>query len=118
MIKLVVLVLAAAVFVQGRPDYTGYNDDIVEAAASGDWDQVGKLLTSGLEEDGIWKSLALGDVKELKPAPGGHVYGESEFTFHESSDVNGQKSEKSGGHKVINDDGKVSEYDFKPQISH
>lgn len=66
----------------------------------------------------LLQSLSLGNIKDLKPVQGGHVYGESELTFHESSDINGQKLEQSGGHKVINDDGKVIEYDFKPQIHH
>lgn len=44
------------------------------------------------------------------------MYGESEVTFHSSSDLDGQKTEQSAGHKIINKDGLVKEFDFKPKF--
>ncbi|KAI8438185.1 hypothetical protein MSG28_010806 [Choristoneura fumiferana] len=54
------------------------------------------------------------DVRSLKPQGGGHVYAESDVNFKSSSSNNGQYASQSGGHKVINNDGAVSEYDYKP----
>ncbi|KAJ0182711.1 hypothetical protein K1T71_002080 [Dendrolimus kikuchii] len=53
-------------------------------------------------------------IKNLKPIPGGHVYGEAENNFQASANVNGQSFEKAGGYKVVNDDGKVSEFSLQP----
>ncbi|XP_059048071.1 uncharacterized protein LOC131843445 [Achroia grisella] len=111
MSKIVLLLVLVAVAVQGYPV-----DDIASAAARGDWDAVHKLLSLSFDNKSIWKPISSGSVKSLKPLGGGHVYGESEYTFHSSSNVGGQTQEQSGGHKVINNDGKVSEYDFKPKI--
>ncbi|XP_026758992.1 uncharacterized protein LOC113518326 [Galleria mellonella] len=110
MSKIVLLLMFVAVAaVQGYPA-----DDIASAAARGDWETVHKLLSASFDNKNIWKSVPSGSVKSLKPVGGGHVYGEAEYTFHSSSNVGGQTKEQSGGHKVINNDGKVSEYDFKP----
>lgn len=53
-------------------------------------------------------------MRDLKPPQGGQVYGEAQFQFHKSSNVNGKVSEDQGGHKVINNNGHVEEFDFTP----
>ncbi|KAL4713864.1 hypothetical protein ACJJTC_015518 [Scirpophaga incertulas] len=108
------LVLVVFAAVQGLP--IG-EVDISSAAASGNWELVHKLINEKFHDRSIWEpTFSSGDVRNLKPIPGGHVYGESQYAFHESSNINGKKTENSGGHKIINDNGKVLEYDFNPQF--
>ncbi|KAG6447427.1 uncharacterized protein LOC115441707 [Manduca sexta] len=114
MIKFVAVLVLSVVLVQGRPNSGFFNDDLVQAAAAGNWDKVQKLLSSSIPTNGSWEPLPVANVKNLKPIPGGHVYGESQYTFHSETNVNGETSEKSGGHKIVNDDGRISEFDFKP----
>ncbi|KOB72512.1 Uncharacterized protein OBRU01_12375, partial [Operophtera brumata] len=90
-------------------------EDIIAAANLGNWDKVQSLLSSKFGTAG-WQPVPLGNVRSLKPVKGGHVYGESEYTFQSSSDQNGQKTEQSAGHKIINNDGDVKEFDFKPKF--
>ncbi|KAM3967460.1 uncharacterized protein ACR2FA_009828 [Aphomia sociella] len=111
MSKIVLLVVLVAVAVQGYP-----TDDIASAAARGDWDTVHRLISASFDNKKIWAPVTAGSVKSLKPVGGGHVYGESEYTFHSQTNVGGETKEQSGGHKVINNDGKVSEFDFKPKF--
>ncbi|XP_004932379.1 uncharacterized protein LOC101741030 [Bombyx mori] len=113
--KLVLVTVLIVVSVQAVPSFP-IGDELFDAASSGDWEKVHELINSKLNENDSWKPVSAGSVKSLKPIPGGHVYGESEYTFHSSSDINGQKTDKSGGHKIINDDGKVYEFDFNPKV--
>lgn len=53
-------------------------------------------------------------IKSLKPVNGGHVYGESNFEYRSATNVDGHTQEQSGGHKVVNKDGVITEYDYKP----
>ncbi|CAH0405532.1 unnamed protein product [Chilo suppressalis] len=113
--KTTLLLLAAFAFVQGSPIQ---GSDISNAAADGDWDLVHKLIRDRFNDRTMFEpSISSGSVRSLRPpGPGGHVYGEAEYAFHESSNINGKKTERSGGHKIINDNGKVHEYDFVPKF--
>lgn len=53
-------------------------------------------------------------MRNLKPVPDGQVYGEAEYSYHTASNINGQTLEDAGGHKVINNNGKVREFNFTP----
>lgn len=57
-------------------------------------------------------------LRDLKPENGGHVYGEAEYAYHSASNVNGKTTEHNAGHKIINEDGRVKEFDFTPSTSH
>lgn len=61
------------------------------------------------------QSLTFTNVRDLKPPQGGHVYGEAQYAYHTATNINGQKTEDAGGHKIINNDGKVKEFDFTPK---
>ncbi|XP_075969823.1 uncharacterized protein LOC142972505 [Anticarsia gemmatalis] len=111
-IALSLVLVVLAVTVQARPSTY---DDIVEAAKAGNWDQVQAFINGNLaEQNSAWKPVSFNSVRSLKPPQGGQVYGEAEYTFQSSSDFNGQKTHESGGHKVVNNNGKVKEFDFKP----
>ncbi|CAB3239739.1 unnamed protein product [Arctia plantaginis] len=113
MAKIASLVVAVvlAVAIQGAPSSF---DDIVEAAKSGNWEIFQSLLNANLASNPEWKPVDFHSIKELKPPQGGQVYGEAEYTFQSSSDFDGQKTEERGGHKIINNNGKVKEFDFQP----
>ncbi|XP_060803632.1 uncharacterized protein LOC106133522 [Amyelois transitella] len=115
MSKIVILLLLVTVACQGFP--TDPNEDLATLAARGDWDAVHRLINTRFSRKDIWAPSpeSTGNVKSLKPVEGGEVYGEAEYTFHSSSNVNGQKTESSGGHKVINDNGRIQEFDFQPK---
>ncbi|CAH2050092.1 unnamed protein product, partial [Iphiclides podalirius] len=83
-------------------------NDIAAAAANGDWDLFQRLISQGFNFEPNFEN-----IKSLRPqGPDSHVYGEGEYRFHSSSNINGQKSESSGGRKVINKDGQVEEYEL------
>lgn len=108
---LVVVVIA----VQGQaPEY----EEVIKAAKAGNWDQVQELLNSNLGKQAGWKPPSFNSLRELKPENGGHVYGEAEYAYHSASNVNGRTTEQNAGHKIINEDGRVKEYDFTPSTSY
>ncbi|CAH0767087.1 unnamed protein product [Diatraea saccharalis] len=114
MIKLTLLLLVVITIVQALP--LG-ETDISNAAADGNWDLVHKLISERFNDKTVWEpSISSGSVRSLRPPQGGHVYGEAEYAFHESSNINGKKTERSGGHKIINNDGRIHEYDFDPKF--
>ncbi|MFB9840687.1 hypothetical protein, partial [Actinoallomurus acaciae] len=105
-------VLGAVVIAQAFP---ASDSDIFAAASKGNWDEVHKLIKDQFNDKSIWEpNFGSGSVRSLQSPPGGHVFGQSEYTFKTSSNVNGKTSENSGGHRVINNDGKVEEFDFQP----
>ncbi|XP_068626645.1 uncharacterized protein [Battus philenor] len=83
-------------------------DDIASAAASGDWNLFQKLLSQGVNFQPDFEG-----IRSLQPqGPDSHVYGEAQYSYHSSSNVNGQKSEQRGGRRIINKNGVVEEYDL------
>nr|WDD44673.1 seroin 2 [Ephestia kuehniella] len=114
MTKIAILLLLVAAC-QGFP--TDSNANLASLAARGDWEAVHRLINERFGRQDIWAPAAAsgGNVKSLKPVPGGEVYGEAEYTFHSSSNVNGKTMETSGGHKIINNNGRIEEFDFQPK---
>lgn len=54
-------------------------------------------------------------IRDLKPVLGGHVYGKADLTVRSETALNGKTIEESAsGHRVVNDDGHVSEFNIKP----
>lgn len=104
-----IVLVALAVIIQGRPTT---HDEIMSAVKAGNWDEFQRLLNQDLAPRS-WKP-DFNSIRNLQPLAGGQVYGEAEYTFHSSSNINGKKNQESGGHKIINDNGKVNEFDFKP----
>ncbi|XP_026732078.1 uncharacterized protein LOC113496892 [Trichoplusia ni] len=107
------LCLVGVVIIQGAPSPSSY-DDVIAAAKAGQWDQVQDLLSSDLAKQEVFKPLSFNNVRNLKPVPDGQVYGEAEYSYHTASNINGQTLEDAGGHKVINNNGKVREFNFTP----
>ncbi|XP_053618016.1 uncharacterized protein LOC128679652 [Plodia interpunctella] len=118
MTNIVILLLLVAAACQGFP--TDSDSNLANLAARGDWDAVHRLISERFGRQDIWApssaSAAVGSVKSLKPVQGGEVYGEAEYTFHSSSNVNGKTMETSGGHKIINNNGRIEEFDFQPKF--
>ncbi|XP_028175151.1 uncharacterized protein LOC135086714 [Ostrinia nubilalis] len=110
-------VLAVLAVAQGYPQK---EVEISDAASNGDWNLVHKLIQQRFENQrNLWEpslTIPTGNVRSLKPLEGGHVYGESEYTFRSESNVNGKKTESKGGHRVVNKDGVVTEYDIEPKF--
>ncbi|XP_050554719.1 uncharacterized protein LOC118273888 [Spodoptera frugiperda] len=96
------------------PEYA----EVIKAAKAGNWDQVQELLNSNLGKQAGWKPPLFDSLRDLKPENGGHVYGEAEYAYHSASNVNGKTTEHNAGHKIINEDGRVKEFDFTPSTSH
>ncbi|KAL0901813.1 hypothetical protein ABMA27_006982 [Loxostege sticticalis] len=111
------LAVALMIFavVQGYPQTEA---EISDAASKGDWDLVHKLIQQRFEtQRNLWEpNVASGSVRSLKPQAGGHVYGEASYSFKTESIVGDKKTENKGGHKIINNDGVVKEYDFEPKL--
>ncbi|XP_047984590.1 uncharacterized protein LOC125225093 [Leguminivora glycinivorella] len=103
----VLVILALAVSVQGFPTF---EDDVATAAASGNWAKVHEILRRNFAQS--FGPHAMGDVRSLKPPSGGHVFAEAQSTFEHASSVAGKSSHERGGHKVVNNDGKVAEWDL------
>ncbi|XP_068626639.1 uncharacterized protein [Battus philenor] len=116
-------------------------DDIASAAASGDWNLFQKLFRNKFQSSrrrmdqniqsmrrrmdenmqSMRSRLSQGvnfqpdfeGIRSLQPqGPDSHVYGEAQYSYHSSSNVNGQKSEQRGGRRIINKNGVVEEYDL------
>ncbi|XP_068626640.1 uncharacterized protein [Battus philenor] len=105
-------------------------DDIASAAASGDWNLFQKLFRNKFQSSrrrmdqniqSMRRRLSQGvnfqpdfeGIRSLQPqGPDSHVYGEAQYSYHSSSNVNGQKSEQRGGRRIINKNGVVEEYDL------
>ncbi|XP_068626641.1 uncharacterized protein [Battus philenor] len=105
-------------------------DDIASAAASGDWNLFQKLMDQNIQSmrrrmdenmQSMRSRLSQGvnfqpdfeGIRSLQPqGPDSHVYGEAQYSYHSSSNVNGQKSEQRGGRRIINKNGVVEEYDL------
>lgn len=54
-------------------------------------------------------------MRSLKPQEGGHVYAEAAYDYQASTNDNGKVHQISGGRKIINQDGKITEIDYKPE---
>lgn len=63
----------------------------------------------------MFQPVVFDAVRNLKPVDGGLVYGEAEYSFRSASNIDGKTIEDAAGHKVINADGKVKEFDFTPK---
>ncbi|XP_068626644.1 uncharacterized protein [Battus philenor] len=94
-------------------------DDIASAAASGDWNLFQKLFRNKFQSSrrrlsqGVNFQPDFEGIRSLQPqGPDSHVYGEAQYSYHSSSNVNGQKSEQRGGRRIINKNGVVEEYDL------
>ncbi|KAJ8735369.1 hypothetical protein PYW07_006989 [Mythimna separata] len=90
-------------------------DEILAAARENQWDQVQELLRNNFAKNAEFKPAVFEGVRNLKPVDGGHVYGEAEYSFHSASNIDGKTTEDKAGHKVVNTDGKVKEFDFTPK---
>uniref|UniRef100_A0A2H1WHJ8 SFRICE_017319 n=1 Tax=Spodoptera frugiperda TaxID=7108 RepID=A0A2H1WHJ8_SPOFR len=127
----ILMLVVAVITVQGQaPEYA----EVIKAAKAGNWDQVQELeqpydevqasyneddeLNSNLGKQAGWKPPLFDSLRDLKPENGGHVYGEAEYAYHSASNVNGKTTEHNAGHKIINEDGRVKEFDFTPSTSH
>nr|NP_001299458.1 uncharacterized protein LOC106124986 precursor [Papilio xuthus]BAM18059.1 unknown secreted protein [Papilio xuthus] len=83
-------------------------NDISAAAANGDWNTFHRLLSQGIDFKPNFDS-----IRSLQPdGPDSNVYGEAQYSFHSSSNVNGQKSEQRGGRRIVNKNGVVEEYEL------
>ncbi|KAF9423259.1 hypothetical protein HW555_001328 [Spodoptera exigua] len=112
------------------PEY----EEVIKAARAGNWEQVQKIgqpydeiqasyneddvLNSNLGKQAGWMPPSFDSLRELKPENGGHVYGEAEYAYHSASNINGRTTEQSVGHKIINEDGRVKEFDFTPSTDY
>lgn len=111
----ILILVVVVITVQGQaPEYA----EVIKAAKAGNWDQVQELLNSNLGKQAGWKPPLFDSLRDLKPENGGHVYGEAEYAYHSASNVNGKTTEHNAGHKIINEDGRVKEFDFTPSTSH
>ncbi|XP_047025801.1 uncharacterized protein LOC124634305 isoform X2 [Helicoverpa zea] len=117
------ILVVAIISVQGGP--VTY-DEILAAARQQQFDKVQEFPQSETDSEDemqlrsnfgknteVWKP-SFNSVRDLKPADGAHVYGEAEYSFHSASNIDGKTSEEHAGHKIINDDGKIEEFDFTP----
>ncbi|XP_013177509.1 PREDICTED: uncharacterized protein LOC106124986 isoform X1 [Papilio xuthus] len=105
-------------------------NDISAAAANGDWNTFHRLIQNKFRlarnriEDKfklMRRRLSQGfdfkpnfdSIRSLQPdGPDSNVYGEAQYSFHSSSNVNGQKSEQRGGRRIVNKNGVVEEYEL------
>ncbi|CAH0695028.1 unnamed protein product [Spodoptera exigua] len=109
------ILLIVITTVQGQaPEY----EEVIKAARAGNWEQVQKILNSNLGKQAGWMPPSFDSLRELKPENGGHVYGEAEYAYHSASNINGRTTEQSAGHKIINEDGRVKEFDFTPSTDY
>ncbi|CAK1601741.1 unnamed protein product [Parnassius mnemosyne] len=108
MLKLTTLFLLVGLLFAAVPGAPLQESDIAVAAANGDWRSFQKLLSQGLHYGENFEG-----IKNLQPqGPGSHVYGEGEYRYYTSTNINGQKSEQRGGRKIVNKDGILQEYDL------
>ncbi|GBP90093.1 hypothetical protein EVAR_66592_1 [Eumeta japonica] len=94
--------------------YPAFDTDIASAAEKGDWDEVHRLLSEEFSLKHNLRPLSEAEIRELKPEKGGYVHAEAISTFKSSSNVGGKTMSQSGGHKIINDNGAVTEFNFMP----
>ncbi|XP_026320154.1 uncharacterized protein LOC113230436 [Hyposmocoma kahamanoa] len=113
MAKYVVVVVAVAVIFTCQA-FPAMENDIASAAANGQWDIVQKILEDSYRSKYSLTPLSQIDLRSYRVNDGEKFYGESDSQFHYSSNVNGKINQRSGGHRIINDNGQVSEYDYKP----
>nr|AXY94672.1 seroin transcript 3 [Tineola bisselliella] len=116
---LLFVIATLAVCVQALP-YR--QNDVASMAVQQKWEELSRLLNERIQarfgltpvDPNVFQGRHF-DIKNLHPTDGGHVYGESKFEYHTATNVNGHEDKHSGGHKVINKDGHVTEFDYTPQ---
>ncbi|XP_013177510.1 PREDICTED: uncharacterized protein LOC106124986 isoform X2 [Papilio xuthus] len=94
-------------------------NDISAAAANGDWNTFHRLIEDKFKlmrrrlSQGFDFKPNFDSIRSLQPdGPDSNVYGEAQYSFHSSSNVNGQKSEQRGGRRIVNKNGVVEEYEL------